>query len=64
MHYQLVFVSFVIAIGHGLDGGHWFLDGSWWLGVDSLLMVGLSDLFMQVLGYLLVLLSLLLSCLS
>ena len=34
MKYQLVLVSFVIAIGHGLDGDHWFLDGGWWLGVD------------------------------
>ena len=50
MHYQLVLVSFVIAIGHGLNGGHGFLDGGWWLGVDSLLGVGLVDLFMQVLG--------------
>ena len=50
MHYQLVLVSFVIPIGHGLNGGHRFLDGGWWLGVDSLLGVGLIDLFMQVLG--------------
>ena len=59
MHYQLVLVSFVIPIGHGLYGGHRFLDGSWWLGVDSLLWVGLVDLFMQVLGQLLMLLALL-----
>ena len=59
MHYQLVLVSFVIAIGHGLNGGHRFLDGGWWLGVDSLLWVGLVDLFMQVLGQLLMLLGLL-----
>ena len=59
MNYQLVLVSFVIAIGHGLDGGHWFLDGGWWLRVDSLLGVGLVDFFMQVLSQLLMLLGLL-----
>ena len=59
MHYQLVFVSFVIAIGHRLNGGHRFLDRGWWLGVDSLLGVGLVNLFMQVLGQLLMLLGLL-----
>jgi hypothetical protein len=57
--YQLVLVSFVIAIGHGLDGDHWFVDGGWWLGVDSLLGVGLHQLLMQVLGQLLLLLGLL-----
>ena len=59
MHDQFILVSFVIAIGHGLYGGHRFLDGGWWLGVDSLLGVGLVDLFMQVLGQLLMLLGLL-----
>ena len=59
MKYQLVLVSFVIAIGHWLDGGHWFLDGGRWLGVDSLLGVGFHQLLMQVLGQLLMLLGLL-----
>ena len=59
MHYQLVLVSFVIPIGHRFDGGHRFLDGGWWLGVDSLLGVGFVDLFMQVLGQMLLLLGLL-----
>ena len=59
MHYQLVLISFVIAIGHGLNGGHGFLDGGWWLRVDSLLGVGFVDFFMQVLGNLLMLLGLL-----
>jgi hypothetical protein len=59
VHDQFILVSFVIAIGHRLDGGHWFLGEGWWLGVDSLLGVGLSDLVMKVLGYLLVLLGLL-----
>ena len=37
------------------------MSGGWWLWVDSLLGVRLSDLFMQVLGNLLMLLALLLS---
>ena len=57
--YQLVLISFVIAICHGLYGGHWFLDGGWWLGVDSLLGVGLHQLLVKVLGQLLLLLGLL-----
>ena len=59
MKYQFVLVSFVIAIGHGLDGGHWFLDGGWRLGVDSLLVVGFHQLLVKVLGQLLLLLGLL-----
>jgi hypothetical protein len=51
--YQLVLVSFVIAIGHGLDGDHWFVDGGWWLGV------GFHQLLVKVLGQLLLLLGLL-----
>jgi hypothetical protein len=35
------------------------LDGGWWLRVDSLLGVGFHQLFMQVLGQLLMLLGLL-----
>ena len=59
MKYQLVIVSFVIAIVHGLDGSHRILGGGWWLGVDSLLGVGFHQLLMQVLGQLLMLLGLL-----
>ena len=48
MHDQFILVSFVIAIGHGLYGGHRFLDGGWWLGVDSLLGIRLADSSMQI----------------
>ena len=59
MYYQLVLVSLVIPVSHGLYGGHRLLDRGWWLWVDSLLGVGLVDLFMQVLSQLLMLLGLL-----
>ena len=59
MKYQFVLVSFVIAIGHGLDWGHRFLDGGWWLRVDSLLGVGFHQLLVKMLGQLLMLLGLL-----
>ena len=61
MQDQLILVSFVIPIGHGLNGGrsHRFLDGGWWLGVDFLIPLGLGQLFTKVLGQLLVLLGLL-----
>ena len=48
MHEQFILAPFVIAIGHGLDGGYWFLDGGWWLGVDSLLGIRLADSSMQI----------------
>ena len=59
MKYEFFLVSIVIAIGHGLDWGHRFLDGGWRLGVDSLLWVGFHQLFVKVLGKLLMLLGLL-----
>ena len=34
MHDQFIFIPFVVAIGHGLDGGHGFWGGSWWLWID------------------------------
>ena len=64
MNYQLVLVSFVIAIGHGGRGGGRILGGGWWLGVDSLLRGGLGDLLSQLLGQLLLLLGLLLCSLG
>ena len=60
VRHQFILVSFVIAVGHGLYGGHGFLDGGWWLGVDSLLWARLVHLFMQVPGQWLMLLGLLL----
>ena len=60
MNYQLVLVSFVIAIGHGRRGCGRLLGGDWGLGVDSLLRGGLGDLLSQLLGQLLLLLGLLL----
>ena len=59
MNYQLVLVSFVIAIGHGCRGGGQLLGGGWWLGVDSLLLGRLGDFLSQLLGQLLLLLGLL-----
>ena len=56
---QFILVPFVIAIGPGLDGGHGFGEWGCWLGIGSLLGVRLGDLFTQVLGQLLMLLSLL-----
>ena len=64
MKYQLVHVTFVIAIGHGLDGGHGFGGGSWLLWVDSLLGIRLGESSMQMLGQLLMLLGLLFSGLA
>ena len=49
----------VIAIGNWHGGRHGFMNRGWWLGVDSLLGVRLGDLFMQLLGQLLMLLGLL-----
>ena len=39
VHEQFILAPFVIAIGHGLDGGYWFLYGGWRLGVNSLLSI-------------------------
>ena len=35
VHEQFILAPFVIAIGHGLDGGYWFLDGGWRVGMKS-----------------------------
>ena len=50
---QFILFPFVIAISLGLNGG-------WWLRVDFLIALWLGDLFTQVLGQLLMLLSLML----
>ena len=64
VHDQFIPVPFVISIGHGLDGGHGFWAGGWWLGVDSLLGVGFHQLLVKLLGQLLMLLGLLFSGLA
>ena len=56
---QFILVPFVIAIRPELNGGHGFGECGSWLGVVSRLGVRLGQLFVQVLGKLLVLLSLL-----
>jgi len=48
VHDKFILVPFVIAIGHGLYGGHWFLDGGWRVGIDSLLGIRLGDSSMQI----------------
>ena len=57
---QFILVPFVIAIRPELNGGHGFGEWGCWLGVGSRLGVRLGDLFAQVLGQLLMLLSLML----
>ena len=57
---QFILVPFVIAISPELDGGHGFGEWGCWLGVVSWLGVRLGQLFVQVLGQLLMLLSLML----
>ena len=64
MHDQFILALFVIAIGHGLDGGYGFGGGSWLLGVDSLLSIRLGESSMQMLDQLLMLLGLLFSGLA
>ncbi len=48
MHDQFIPVPFVIAIGHGLDGGHCSGDGAWRVGIGSLLGIRLGDSSMQI----------------
>ena len=48
MHDQFIPVPFVIAIGHGLNGGHGSGDEGWWLRIDSLLGIRLGDSLMQI----------------
>ena len=60
MQDQFILVPFVIAIGSELDGGYGFGECGCWLGVGSRLEVRLGQLFVQVLGQLLMLLSLML----
>ena len=48
VHDQFILVPFVIAIGHGLDGGHGFGGGGCWLRIDSLLGIRLGNSSMQI----------------
>ena len=48
MRDQFIPVPFVIAIGHGLNGGHGFWGGGWRLGVNSLLGIRLANSSMQI----------------
>ncbi len=55
MRDQFILIPLVISMGPGRAGGHGFLGWGWWLTVDFLIVLWLADLFIQVLGQLLVL---------
>jgi hypothetical protein len=60
VHDQFILVPLVMAVVHGLDGGHGFWEWDWWLRVDFLIVLWLGQPFTQVLGRRLMLLGLML----